>query len=203
MSSRSPARKRVRARRKAAAGVAGGGSWPGASAVSVFFVPKVVTTATTLVQQGPVVKAVLTDPAPVGHTTIGRVATAVSAHPATVARLQKVASPPTAADRRFLAGAARTLGPANLAALAHPTPALGAALKTLAADGPPVARAAADSPRQWRTFFFVGVGGEVVFIPLILLMAGFWDPRAAKRAELEHDAWLEEELRKLRAPEPV
>ncbi len=95
--------------------------------------------------------------------------------------------------------AAKTLGPANLAALAHPTPALGAALKTLSTDGPPVAKAAADSPGQWRTFFLVGVGGEIAFIPLILLMAGFWDPRKAKRAELEHDAWLEEELRRLRA----
>jgi hypothetical protein len=134
----------------------------------------------------------------VGHTTIGKVATAVSANPVVVARLQKVSTPPTAADKRFLVSAAKTLGPANLAALAKPTPALGAALKTLAADGPPVAKAAADSPKQWRTFFFVGVGGEVVFIPLILLMAGFWDPRRAKRAELEHDAWLEEELLKLR-----
>jgi MFS family permease len=168
-------------------------------AVSVFFVPKIVTTATTLVQQGPVVKAVLADPAPVGHTTIGKVATAVSANPAVVARLQKVSSPPSAADKRFLVSAAKALGPANLAALAHPTPALGAALKTLSTDGPPVARAAADSPKQWRTFFFVGVGGEIVFIPLILLMAGFWDPRKAKRAELEHDAWLEEELRRVRA----
>jgi MFS family permease len=171
-------------------------------AVSVFFVPKVVTTATTLVQQGPAVKAVLADPAPVGHTTIGKVATAVSANPATVAKLQKIAAAggtPTAADKAFEASAAKTLGLANLAALAHPTPALGAALKTLAADGPPVAKAAADSPKQWRTFFFVGVGGEVVFIPLILLMAGFWDPRRAKQAELEHDAWLEQELQKLRA----
>jgi MFS transporter, ACS family, D-galactonate transporter len=167
-------------------------------AVSVFFVPKVVTTATTLVQQGPAVKAVLSDPAPVGHTTVGKVALAVSANPTIVARLQKVSSPPTTADQRFLASAAKTLGPANLVALTHPTPALGAALKTLAADGPPVAKAAADSPKQWRTFFFVGVGGEVVFIPLILLMAGFWDPRAARRAELEHDAWLEQELLKLR-----
>ena len=166
-------------------------------AVSVFFVPKVVTTATTLVQQGPAVKAVLTSPAPVGHTTIGKVATAVAANPATVARLQKVGSPPSAADQRFLATAAKALGPANLAALAKPTPALGAALKTLSANGPAVARAAADSPGQWRTFFFVGVGGEVVFIPLILLMAGFWDPRAAKRAELEHDRWLEQEMAKL------
>jgi len=168
-------------------------------AVSVFFVPKVVTTATTLVQQGPAVKAVLADPAPAGQTTIAKVAAAVSAHPTVVARLQKVATPPTAADRRFLLSAAKTLGPANLAALVHPTPALAAALKTLAVDGPPVAKAAADSPKQWRTFFFVGVGGEVVFIPLILLMAGFWDPRRAKRAEFEHDAWLERELDRLRS----
>ncbi|HTU29281.1 MAG TPA: MFS transporter [Solirubrobacteraceae bacterium] len=168
-------------------------------AVSVFFVPKVVTTATTLVQKGPAVKAVLADPAPVGQTTIGKVATAVSANPVIVARLQKVSAPPTAADKRFLVSAAKTLGPANLAALVKPTPALGAALRTLTTDGPPVARAAADSPKQWRTFFFVGVGGEVVFIPLILLMAGFWDPRAARRAELEHDEWLEGELRKLRS----
>jgi hypothetical protein len=167
-------------------------------ALSVFFVPKVVTTATTLVQQGPAVKAVLADPAPVGHTTIGAVAGAVSAHPATIVRLQAVSSPPSAADRRFLVTAAKTLGPANLVALTHPTPALKSALATLSADGPAVAKAAADSPKQWRTFFFVGVGGEVVFIPLILLMAGFWDPRAAKRAELEHDAWLAEEMSRLR-----
>jgi ACS family D-galactonate transporter-like MFS transporter len=60
-----------------------------------------------------------------------------------------------------------------------------------------VQKAAADSPKQWRTFFFVGVGGQVVFIPLILLMAGFWDPRRAKRAEQEHDAWLAAEMSKL------
>jgi hypothetical protein len=30
-------------------------------------------------------------------------------------------------------------------------------------------------------------------------MAGFWDPRKAKQAELEHDVWLEQELRRLRA----
>ena len=50
-------------------------------AVSVFFVPKVVTTATTLVQQGPAVKAVLSSPAPVGQTTIGKVATAAARAP--------------------------------------------------------------------------------------------------------------------------
>ena len=170
-------------------------------AVSVFFVPKVVTTATTLVQQGPSVKAVLSSPVPVGHTTIGQVATAASTHPSTVARLTLIAAHPssiTAADKRFLTTTApAALGAANLAALSHPTPALGAALKTLTIDGPPVASAAAHSPKQWRTFFFIGVGGEVVFIPLILLMAGFWNPRKAKLAEQEHERWLADEMARI------
>jgi hypothetical protein len=218
-------------------------------AVSVFFVPKVVTTATTLVEKGPVVKAVLADPTPVGRTTIGSAATAAAAHPATIAQLQAVSArdgallaaltshpavatalakaqaagqkptaaqlaqikgalggpafaelikPQTAKDLVFLSATApRALGAADFAAITNPTPALSAALKTLGAIGPSVQKAAADSPKQWRTFFFVGVGGEVVFIPLILLMAGFWDPRRAKRAEEEHDAWLAAEMSKL------
>ena len=92
--------------------------------------------------------------------------------------------PQTAKDLAFLSiTAPRALGVANFAAISSPTPALSAALKTLATTGPSVQKAATDSPKQWWTFFFVGVGGEVVFIPLILLMAGFWDPRRAKRAE--------------------
>jgi ACS family D-galactonate transporter-like MFS transporter len=218
-------------------------------AVSIFFVPKVVTTATTLVEQGPVVQAVLANPTPVGQTTIGKVATAASANPTTVAQLQTIGArdatllaalkahpavaaalakaqaagtqptaaqlaqikavlggpafaelvkPQTTKDLAFLSTTApRKLGAANFAALTNPTPPLAAALKTLSAQGPPVQKAAHDSPKQWRTFFLVGVGGEVVFIPLILLMAGFWDPRKAKRAEEEHDAWLQAEMAKL------
>jgi ACS family D-galactonate transporter-like MFS transporter len=220
-------------------------------AVSIFFVPKVVTTATTLVQQGPVVQSVLASPAPVGSTTIGAVATAVSAHPATVAKLQVVATrdaaliaalkanpvvaaalakgqaaglTPTpaqlvelkaalgpaafnelisatgATDLAFLSTTApKTLGAAQFAALSSPTPALSAALKTLATVGPGVEKASARSPKQWRTFFLIGAAGELVFIPLILLMAGFWDPRKAKRAAEEHDTWLAAELEKLHA----
>ncbi|HET9073189.1 MAG TPA: MFS transporter [Solirubrobacteraceae bacterium] len=220
-------------------------------AVSVFFVPKVVTTATTLVEQGPVVQSVLASPAPVGHTTVGAVATSVAAHPATVAKLQAVAArnaalvaalkshptvaaalaqaqaakvtptpaqlaqvraaigpqafaelikPTAAADLAFLSVTApKTLGAAQFAALSAPNAALASALATLQKDGPPVASAAKRSPKQWRTFFLIGAAGELVFIPLILLMAGFWDPRKAKRAEEEHDAWLAAEMAKLRA----
>jgi ACS family D-galactonate transporter-like MFS transporter len=220
-------------------------------AVSVFFVPKVVTTATTLVEQGPAVKSVLTSTVPVGSTTIGAVASSVAAHPATVAKLQTVAArdaaliaalkanptiaaalakaqaagvtptaaqlsavraaigakafseliaPTAASDLAFLSSTApKTLGATQFAALSSPTPALSAALKTLATSGPAVASAATRSPKQWRTYFLIGAAGELVFIPLILLMAGFWDPRKAKRAEEEHDAWLAAEMAKLRA----
>lgn len=59
--------------------------------------------------------------------------------------------------------------------------------------------AAQSSPTQWQHYFWVAVGGEIVFIPLILLMAGYWSPARARRAEQEHDQWVEEELARLGA----
>jgi MFS transporter, ACS family, D-galactonate transporter len=220
-------------------------------AVSIFFVPKVVTTVTPLVEKGPVVEGVLADPTPVGQTTVGQVASAAAANPEVTAKLkviqgrdaallaalqanpavaEKLAAgeaagktptpaeaaaieaaigpeafaqlqqPTTPADLNYVANVApEKLGAANFAALSAPTPALTEALATLEANGPAVQEAAAESPEQWRTYFFVGVGGEVVFIPLILLMAGYWDPRKAKRAEEEHEAMVAAELERLRA----
>ncbi|HEY4095112.1 MAG TPA: MFS transporter [Baekduia sp.] len=220
-------------------------------AVSVFFVPKVVTTVTPLVEKGPIVQEVLADPTPVGHTTVGAVATAASENPKVVARLTAIKErrgalltalqahpdvaaalakaqaagqtpsraqlaalrqvlgaeafaqlirPGTAADLAYVSTVApKALGAAEFAALSAPTPPLSQALATLSAVGPEVAQAAADSPEQWRTYFFIGVGGEVVFIPLIFLMAGYWDPRKAKVAEQEHEARIAAEMEKLRA----
>ena len=62
-----------------------------------------------------------------------------------------------------------------------------------------VSKASEDSPHQWQTYYWIAVGGELVFIPFVFLMAGFWSPRRAKRHEEEHEAWLEEELRRLSA----
>src|SRR5207244_7947108 len=50
----------------------------------------------------------------------------------------------------------------------------------LAAHGPQVVEAAAAAPGQWKNWWWVCVGGELVFIPLILLMAGRWSPRRAR-----------------------
>ena len=61
-----------------------------------------------------------------------------------------------------------------------------------------VSAAAEKSPQQWRNYFWIAVGGEIVFIPLIFLMAGFWSPRRARDAEQAHEAMVERELARLR-----
>ena len=58
-------------------------------------------------------------------------------------------------------------------------------------------RAAADSPKQWQHYFWIAVGGEIVFIPLIFLLAGAWSPATARRKEREHNELVEQELAKL------
>ena len=58
-------------------------------------------------------------------------------------------------------------------------------------------KAAEASPKQWRNYFWIAVGGEVVFIPLIFLLAGFWSPKRAREHEREHEAMVEAELAKL------
>jgi len=59
-------------------------------------------------------------------------------------------------------------------------------------------KAAANSPKQWRNYFWIAVGGEVVFLPLIFLLTGAWRPSTAKRQQQEHDELVERELAKLR-----
>jgi MFS family permease len=60
-----------------------------------------------------------------------------------------------------------------------------------------VQKAATDSPKQWRNYYWIAVGGEVVFIPLIFLLTGSWSPKEARRREEEHEAMVAAELVKL------
>ncbi|MDP9093429.1 MAG: MFS transporter [Actinomycetota bacterium] len=76
-------------------------------------------------------------------------------------------------------------------------PKVQASLKYLQANAGAVQKAAKDSPKQWQKYFWIAVGGEIVFIPLIFVMAGFWDPRKARKQELEHEQWVAAELAKL------
>jgi MFS family permease len=53
------------------------------------------------------------------------------------------------------------------------------------------------SPQQWKDWFWVCVGGMVVFIPTIWLNRGRWSPKRAREDEDKHDEDVERELREL------
>ncbi len=109
--------------------------------------------------------------------------------------LTKLAAIPPATLASYASEAPKVVtATAQLKALAAVPPSVTAYLTKNAAS---VIKASADSPKQWRTYFFIGVGGEVVFIPLVFLMAGYWSPRKAKRAEQEHEAMVAAEMAKL------
>jgi hypothetical protein len=67
----------------------------------------------------------------------------------------------------------------------------------MAAHAGDVASAAAKSPGQWRTWYWVCFGGIVFFLLSIPLLRGRWRPRDAKRDEEEHEATVQAELAKL------
>ena len=55
----------------------------------------------------------------------------------------------------------------------------------------------AKSPKQWQHWFWVCVGGMILFIPTIFLSRGRWSPKKAKEDEEKHDADVADELREL------
>ncbi|HMD93251.1 MAG TPA: MFS transporter [Trebonia sp.] len=67
--------------------------------------------------------------------------------------------------------------------------------------GPSVVSAAAAAPGEWKNWWWVCVGGEVVFIPLIFLMTGRWSPRRAREDAEAHQRLVEEEMAKLQEQE--
>jgi hypothetical protein len=58
-------------------------------------------------------------------------------------------------------------------------------------------KGSAEAPHQWQHWFFVDLGGMVVFIPLIWLSKGRWKPSSARRDAQEHEAAVAEELARL------
>jgi len=54
------------------------------------------------------------------------------------------------------------------------------------------------SPNQWKRWWWVCLGGMVVFFFLVFTMRGRWSPRAARRDYEEHERLVTEELAKIR-----
>jgi MFS transporter, ACS family, D-galactonate transporter len=62
------------------------------------------------------------------------------------------------------------------------------------AHGAAVAKDAAKTAGQWRTWYWICVAGIVFFILSVPLLRGRWSPAAARRDEAEHEAMVEAEL---------
>ena len=69
-----------------------------------------------------------------------------------------------------------------------------AELKYLQANAPAVIQAQKQSPIQWQHWWWVCLGGQLVFLPFIWLMTGRWSPRRAKQDAREHDEKVSREL---------
>ncbi|MFC4906624.1 MFS transporter [Actinomadura gamaensis] len=149
-------------------------------AASAAFIPVVVTSVTPIVDHGAEVKAAQAQAAPA--------LAIVQAHPAIFAELAKY--PPGSVPPEVQARAAKEVGIAGLATVQKAQP----QLKTLKEHGPSVQKAAAHGPKQWRTWWWVCVAGQVVFLPFIFVVTGRWSPRRAREDAEAHDRALAAEL---------
>jgi MFS family permease len=158
-------------------------------ALSILVLPSVVGSMTPLVTYGSQVTTLSVKYAP-------ELATSKAVDPSTLATLQ--ASPGnTAAAAKAVGEIARAFSVSPAVATARLT-ALATVPKTdlayLSAHGTQVVDAAAAASGQWRNWWWVCVGGEVVFLPLILLMAGRWSPRRAREDAEAHELEVQREL---------
>ncbi|MFC0436091.1 MFS transporter [Kutzneria buriramensis] len=161
-------------------------------ALSIFALPFVVTSMTPLVQYG-------TEVATIAAKYDAEIKTIGVVDPTTLAALGRN---PTDAEAGTKAVAeimqAQNVDQATAlqrlkAAAAVPKEDL-AFLQAHAAE---VQQAAAATPGQWQNWWWVCVGGEVAFLPLIFVMVGRWRPRQAAADLAEHQARVDEELEQL------
>jgi MFS family permease len=158
-------------------------------AISVLILPSVISSMTPLVTYG-------TQAATISATYPQQLATLAVIDPGTQAAL--------GANPADTAAQAKAVG--EIATAFHITPTaatarlvgLAAIPKTdqvfLAEHGTDVANATAAAPGQWKDWWWVCVGGMVLFLPFILVMTGRWSPRKAREDAEEHDRLIQQEL---------
>ncbi|WP_436778254.1 MFS transporter [Yinghuangia sp. YIM S09857] len=151
-------------------------------AATAIALPMVASSVTTLVDHGEDVAEAQQQAAPA--------LAVIAAHPALFAELDRYPSdalPPDLGVRAFT-----EVGPASLALVTQAKP----ALDIIKRHGTDVAEASKDASDQWRTWWWICVAGQAIFLPTAFLIRGPWTPRrarldaetrAAARAR-EHDA---------------
>jgi MFS family permease len=96
--------------------------------------------------------------------------------------------------------------PADLAFLAQygpglQDPAVVDQLTYLQQNAPVVLQAVKDSPGQWQRWWWVCLGGQILFLPFIFLLTGRWSPRKARQDAQAHAESVNRELAALMAAE--
>jgi len=163
-------------------------------ALSAFVLPFVVASATPLVTYGPTAQAI-------AAKFPQQIATLEVIQPKVIDALAANSSD-IAAATTAVSEIHRALGVSSSQALTRLL-----ALKTLPktdlsflqAHGAQLSAAQQSNPSQWRRWWWVCVAGELVFMPLVLVMAGRWRPSSAKRDAEDHDRLVSAELARLAA----
>ncbi len=163
--------------------------------VSLFVFTFVLTAASTLVDQGPRVSAIVEE-YPQQVATISAVSpqtlAALKANPAdpaagaaAVQQLVKagVATDPNGAIARLRQLSTNPVPPADLAYLAEHSGA--------------VKQAQHDNPRQWQLWWWVCFAAQLLFIPFIFVMSGRWSPSRAREDAERHEALVQQSLSEL------
>ncbi|WP_228389069.1 MFS transporter [Cumulibacter manganitolerans] len=73
----------------------------------------------------------------------------------------------------------------------------------LTKHGPEVQKAAADSPGQWQTWWWVTFAGQLLFLPFIFLLRGRWSPKKARQDAEAHERLVAEEMARLDGRTPA
>lgn len=142
-------------------------------ALSAACVPLVVNTVTPLIEHGAEVKEASVKAAPALAVT--------EAHPKLFAELD--AYGPGKVPPSLLARAQKEVGADGLRTVQKAAP----ELKILREHGAEVQQASADNPGAWQAWWWVCLGGQVLFLPFVFVMTGRWRPRDAKRDLKEHE----------------
>jgi MFS family permease len=180
--------------------------------VSFIFLPLVITSVNPIVDNLPVAQKVIH-----GQSIENFVASHpktiafATAHAALLAVLAKDPGPATAASKdpsaANIAAATKAYGAKNLALLVHYEPQLTTLVEPYEAqlafiqahEGAllDLQKGSHEAPHQWQHWFFVDLGGMVIFVPLIWLTKGRWRPSSARRDAVEHETRVREEMARL------
>jgi MFS family permease len=158
-------------------------------AISIFVLPFVVSSVTPLVQYGTQVATLSAKYAP-------ELATISAIDPKTLATLS--ATPADQAAAVTAIGEIATKLNVDQATATQRLQAAAAVPKAdlafLEAHGTEVEQASRSTPGQWQSWWWVCIGGQVVFIPLIFVMSGRWSRRKALQDLAEHQKKVDAEL---------